>query len=222
MIQKQFITYNLKIEGNTRYPNHLIEVDLFPIESVTMFRYLSYNKKLHNMESKRLPKFASNFSQNPHLCLKQGQHQDAQSWLKLWGIKEEIIVGSKDSIKDNITSSFKDKMWDAKELEGKRKLSYCKEVINPTLNNQNYLSVLTSTKKKMNISRIRTNSHELRSETEWWSTPKTPWDDRICQICDTKKVEDETHFPVDCLNLTHIHFQFPIISHTSNLLDLLS
>ena len=67
-------------------------------------------------------------------------------------------MGSKDSFKDTITSKFKDKLWDVKELEDKRKLRYYKEVINPTLDNQNYLSVLTNTQKKMNIARIRTNS----------------------------------------------------------------
>lgn len=46
----------------------------------------------------------------------------------------------------------------------------------------------------MNIPRIRNNSYELRSETGGWSTPKTPWDDKICQICNIKKVEDEKNF----------------------------
>ena len=95
-------------------------------------------------------------------------------------------------------------------------------MINPTFDNQNYLFVLTNTKKKMNIARIITNYHELRSEIEWWSTPKTPWEDRICQIFDTKKVEDEKHFLLDCLALTDIHSQFPNICHTYNLLDFLS
>jgi hypothetical protein len=43
------------------------------------------------MEDKRLPKIASNSSQN-HLRLKQGWHKDAKSWLNHWGIKEEIIL----------------------------------------------------------------------------------------------------------------------------------
>ena len=75
-------------------------------------------------------------------------------------------MGSKDSIKDTITSNFKSKMWNDKELEGKRKLRYYKEVVNPTLDNQNYLSMLTNTKKKIDIAGIRTNSHEIQSETE--------------------------------------------------------
>ena len=124
-----------------------------------------YKKKLDNMESKKLPKIASNCSQNPHLRLKRGWHKDAQPWLNRWGIKEELGMGSKNNIKNTITSKFKDKLWEDRELEGKRKLRYYKEVINPTLDNQNYLSMLTSTKKKMNIARIRTNSHELRSVT---------------------------------------------------------
>ena len=70
-------------------------------------------------------------------------------------------MGSKDSVKNTITSYFMDKLWEDKELEGKRKLRYYKEVINPILDNQNYLSLLTKTKKKMNIARIRTNSHRV-------------------------------------------------------------
>ena len=138
------------------------------------------------MESKRLPKIASKFSKNPHLHLKHSWHKDAQSWLNHWGIKEKISMGSKDSVKDTIESKFKDKLWEDKELEGKRKLRYYKEVINPTRDNQNYLFVLSRNKNKMSITKIRTNSHELRSETGQWSIPKTPWNDRICQICDSK------------------------------------
>jgi hypothetical protein len=40
-------------------------------------------------------------------------------------------------------------MWCDKELEGKRKLRYYKDVINPNLEDQNYLSVLPSVKKKI-------------------------------------------------------------------------
>jgi hypothetical protein len=63
-------------------------------------------------------------------------------------------------------------MWCDKELEEKIKLRYYKEVINPNLEDQNYIFVLTSVKKKKNISKIRKNSHELHNETEHWSIPK--------------------------------------------------
>ena len=57
------------------------------------------------------------------------------------------IMGGKDSVKDTITSNFNDKLWDDKVLEGKRKLGYYKKVIKPTLDNENDIFVLTSTKK---------------------------------------------------------------------------
>ena len=83
-------------------------------------------------------------------------------------------MGSKDNIKDTINPNFRDKMWDVKKMEDKRKLMYYKEVINPTVDNQNYLSMLTSTKSKMNIARIRNKSRELQSDSKRLSTPKTP------------------------------------------------
>ena len=39
-------------------------------------------------------------------------------------------------------------MWREKDLEAKRKLRYYNEVINSTLEDQKYFSVLTSSKKK--------------------------------------------------------------------------
>ena len=73
-------------------------------------------------------------------------------------------MGNKDNIKNIITSKFKDNLWSDKVLEGERKLIYDREVINPMVANQNYLYVLTNAKKRRNMKRIRTNSHELRSE----------------------------------------------------------
>ena len=74
-------------------------------------------------------------------------------------------MGRKDNIKNTITYKFKDKFWEDQELEGKRKLRYYTEVIKPTLENQNYRSMFSIYKKKMNIAKIRTNFHELQSET---------------------------------------------------------
>jgi hypothetical protein len=113
-------------------------------------------------------------------------------------------------------------MWCDKELEEKRKLRYYKDIINPNLEDENYLSFSPSVKKKISIVKIRANSHELHSETECWSIPKTPWDERVCHLCDTKKVEDEKHFLLDCPAYTHIRSHFKNIYHTTNLPNLLT
>jgi hypothetical protein len=85
-------------------------------------------------------------------------------------------------------------LWCDKELEGKIKLRYYKEVINHNIEDQKHLFVLISVKKKINIAKIRANSHELYSETGHWTIPKTPWNGIIYHLCDTKRVEDEKIF----------------------------
>jgi len=199
----------------------LLEEILSSIEITTMIIYLMYKNKLNNMEYKRLLKIASNSNHN-HLRLKQGWHKDAQSCLSRWGIMKETILKNKDTIKNIIKSKFKEKMWCDKELKGKRKLRYYKEVINHKLEYQNYLFVLTSVKKKISISEIRTNSHELHSETKHWSIPKMSWDERVCHLCDTKKVEDENHFLLDFPTNTQIRSQFQNICHTTILPNILT
>ena len=77
--------------------------------------------------------------------------------LNHWRI-QAIMVNSY-NITNIITSKFKENMWCDKELVDKRKLIYYKEVVNPNLEDQNYFSVLKSAKNKINIVKIRTNSH---------------------------------------------------------------
>jgi hypothetical protein len=108
------------------------------------------------MEDKRLHKIASKSSHNHHR-LKQGRHTNARSWLNYWGIMEETILQKKDTIKKNVKSKFKKKMWCDKELEEKIKLMYYMDVTNPTLEYQTFLSLLISVKKKISLAHIRTN-----------------------------------------------------------------
>ena len=79
-------------------------------------------------------------------------------------------------------------MWCNEDLEVKRKLCYYKEINNPNLEDQNYLSILTSS---FFFAKIRTNSHELHNETGRWTTPKVQWDESIFHLCESTSVEDE-------------------------------
>jgi hypothetical protein len=99
---------------------------------------------------------------------------------------------------------------------------YYKDVLNPNLEDQNYLFFFPSVKKKISMAKIRTNSHELHSETGCWSIPKMPWDERVCHLYDIKKVEDEKHLLLDCPTYTHIRSHFQNIFHTTKLHDLLT
>jgi hypothetical protein len=93
-------------------------------------------------------------------------------------------------------------------------------VVNPNLEDQKYLFVLISVKKRINIAKIRINYHELHSELGPRTIPKTPWKERICHLCDTKKVEYEKHFLLECPAYTKNRSQFSNIFHNIDLPNL--
>ena len=94
-----------------------------------------------------------------------------------------------DNIKSITTSYFKEKIWCNKEREDKRKLRYYEEMINPILEYKKYLSILTSVKKEIKIGKIRIDFHKLHR-----TILKTLRDERICHLCDTKRVEEKITF----------------------------
>ncbi len=128
------------------YPILLIEMGLSPIDSLAMTRLLLYKNKINNMGDYRIPKLALNSSQN-HLRLKRGWYKDTRAWLNLWEIDKNVALKNVNNIKSFVTSKFKEKLWCDKNLEAKIKLRYYKEVINPTMEDQKYLPILTSSKK---------------------------------------------------------------------------
>ena len=144
------------------------------------------------------------------------------AWLKHWGIDENDILQNIDNVKNIITSKFKEKSWCEEILVVKRKLRYYKEAINPNLEDQKYLSVVTSSRNKISITKIRTNSHELHSKIGPWFIPKTPWVERVCHVCESMNIEDENHFLLECLAYTHIRSEFHSIWYNANLYNLLT
>ena len=78
--------------------------------------------------------------------------------LNHWGIDEKDILQNIDNVKTIITSKFKQKLWCEENLAVKRILRYYKEAINPNLEDQKYLLGVTSSRKKINIAKIRMNS----------------------------------------------------------------
>ena len=156
------------------------------------------------MGNGRLPKIALNSSKN-QLRLKRSWCKDTMAQLNHWGINENDILQNIDNAKTIITSKFKEKFSCEENLAVKRKLRYYKEVINHiNLEDQKYLLVVTNSRKKINIAKIRMTSHELHSETRRWSIPKTPWAERICHLCESISIEDENHFLLEHLTYTHI------------------
>ena len=65
---------------------------------------------------------------------------------------------------------------------------------------------------------IRTNSHELHSETG----TKTLWVERIFHLYENMNIEDENHFLLECPAYTHIRSQFHNLCCNTDLPSLLT
>ena len=124
------------------------------------------------------------------------------AWLNHWGIDENNILKNIDNVKNIITFKFKEKFRCEGNLAIKRKLRYYKEVINPNLDDQKYLSVVTSSQKKINIAKIRMNMNSITKQSVGLFLKIHGW--KWFSICVSMSVEDENHFTLECLAYTHI------------------
>ena len=116
------------------------------------------------------------------------------AWLNYWCIDENDILQNIDIVKNVITAKFKEKFWCEKNLVVKRKLRYYKKVINSNLEDHKYLLGVTNSWMKINIAKIRTNSHELHNEIGRRSIPKTPWAERVFHPCDSMSLRMKITF----------------------------
>ena len=97
------------------------------------------------------------------------------------------------------------------KCSGQDKIKILSQGLNPNLEYYKYLSMVTTSWKKINIAKIRMKSHELHSETWLWFIPKTPWEEKVFHVCGSMSVEDENHFLLECLAYTHIRSKFDSI-----------
>ena len=83
-------------------------------------------------------------------------------------------------------------------------------MINHDMEDQIFLSIFTRVEKNINISsNLRSNSSYLHTETRHCRIPKMLWVERTSHRDETKRVEDEKHFLLNCpaYNLFRSKFQ---------------
>ena len=66
---------------------------------------------------------------------------------------------------------------------------------------ENYILRTISLDKRRTIAQLRSGCFPLEVELGRYRTPKTPLNQRICQLCDTHITEDEKHFLTTCPSL---------------------
>ena len=88
------------------------------------------------------------------------------------------------------------------------------------LGTEKYLTDVTNVKHRTDLTRLRLSCHSLNIETGRYTRPETAREDRICTLCNTNTVEDETHILVNCPcyeNIRTEHIQETIL--TSDMTD---
>ncbi len=61
-----------------------------------------------------------------------------------------------------------------------------------------YLRDIRPSASLFSLIKFRLGGHSLRVETDRWSRPKPPREQRVCRHCSMQAVEDEQHFLFDC------------------------
>jgi hypothetical protein len=109
-------------------------------------------------------------------------------WLSKWDIHLNLCPTNSKEIKDFVIDRFHKQSWD--KGIGRKKKYYIEE-FNPTYNHHKkaYIGANIYWRAKMRIAQLRTNSHQLRCETERWKRPKEAWEERKCMFCTFRKVE---------------------------------
>ena len=60
------------------------------------------------------------------------------------------------------------------------------------------LDLIKNTRHRQSLAKLRSGNHNLRIETGRHCLPKIPENLRICQNCESKDIENEIHFLLEC------------------------
>ena len=72
-----------------------------------------------------------------------------------------------------------------------------------------YLTVILNIQHRLALTQLRTRNHKLHVETGSWCKPRsTPFDERLCFICDRDELEDEYHFVICCSAYTALRLKY--------------
>ncbi len=98
------------------------------------------------------------------------------------------------SIIDNLKSVY-DNSW-VKMINHQTKLrTYCQ--FKSSFSLENYI-ILLKRQSKSTFCKLRISSHKLRIETDRYTSPKIPPNQRLCNHCNSNEIEDEFHFIMKC------------------------
>lgn len=101
----------------------------------------------------------------------------------------------------NIIRNY-DAQWNALMNKEDSKLRTYR-LIKTVIGTENYLLGHTCLTSRREFTRLRLSAHQLRVETGRHTSPKTPWENRLCRHCTAQSVETEEHLWLSCSLYLH-------------------
>ena len=158
---------------------------------------LNYWKRLSALPEKSLAKKALIENAN----LRTNWIVTIEKLVRLFGLIEVPNKKFKEKTKSVIPSYFTIKWKHKLQTEDISRLKTYK-TINDDFTPPKHLGLPYEFRKV--ISRIRCSNHPLEIEKGRHKNPKTPREERLCNLCDQYTVEDESHFLLECSTYNHL------------------
>ena len=197
-----FVIAIIGIPKRAPTPGVLAEMNWLDPRSRTQIRMIRQFKRLLNLDDYRLTK---------QVFLWDRQLNEA-GMLKTWSyeVKEILLRNNMDFIYNSPYFSIKDTVEDLKKsLMRKdmikweadcRKMPKLRTFVQFKVFHQKtpYLAKPLSFIQRKQLAKFRLGVLALRIETGRYQRPKLPAEERLCKLCDSGEVEDESHFLLRC------------------------
>ena len=196
------------IEVNNKAANHATRAEMgrFPIQISIFSLILKYYIYLNGKVNNSIVKQALIISQE----LRSKSHNSYPSKiLEILKSCNPCLSRQPDKLTNlhisELISSVKNKyreFWKHK-IESSSKLDFYRKV-NHNFSSEKYLDIVQNFNDllKKDYVKLQISNHSLPIETKRYSRPKIPRENRICEFCHLKEVEDETHLLFYCSRYT--------------------
>jgi len=188
-------TCNLAIYGETgRFPLHLTQ----------MYRMIKYWLRLTQISSSKIVKQAFLQMKKYHDLGFKNWSSSIFSILSTYNMSHQWNTENRTQTEINsLLSSLKEQIFSSYSnswLKGMKDFPKMRSYIifKSTMRLEPYLLEIKNFKLRKLLSKFRLSSHDLEIEKGRYHKPVIPAEQRLCRLCNSNKVEDESHFILDC------------------------
>ena len=176
------------------------ELGRFPMQIILMKKALKYFSYLCEKDENSIVKQAFLISKQLDMENRKSYISELKTYLRVTGCYDSDTLGfmRQNTIIHMIKNLENNYMiyWQ-NEINSSEKLIFYR-MYKQGFRTSNYINILKNAQERQSFAKFYTSNHDLLIETGRYSKPKIPRGERICNLCISKKVEDEIHFLLHC------------------------